>query len=134
MIQRIGHIWCHNRSISRSSGCEIHVSKIFFGKWNQSSATSNIETDLSQIQLLSVLIGIQGSGLINALYLSRFTSVVVYYLNDGWPISSGDPLEFLAARGPYIRHINKDPTKVICPLSEDQVTPPSTSLLFLTPW
>jgi hypothetical protein len=146
MIQRIALSWCYTHR-SPATECQIHVPKIFFGRHSSPHATttargtdsagpreSTIEADLTQIQLLSALIGLQGSGLINGLYLSRFTSVVVYYLNDGWPISSGDPLELLSARGPYLTHINTDLSKVSCNLSDDQVSlPPPLSPRTLTP-
>jgi hypothetical protein len=130
LIHKAGLEWCQNRSLGDVSTCHITVPRIFFGKHPSPSSSSSspspsswssIKEDIQQIQLLSVLIGLQGSGLINGLYLSSLTSVVVYYLNDGWPISSGDPLEYLSARGPYLRHVNTDPSKVICPLVDDQV-------------
>lgn len=77
--------------------------------------------DIYQIQYLSLLIGIQGSGMINGLYLSSLTSVVAIYLNSGWPLSSGDPLEYLSARGPYLRFINQNKSSVICSVAEDKV-------------
>ena len=83
---------------------------------------SSIESDIYQIQYLSLLIGIQGSGMINGLYLSQFTSVVAFYLNSGWPLSNGDPLEYVSARGPYIRHINQNESQVICSRKDDKVT------------
>ena len=43
------------------------------------------------------------------------------YLNDGWPISSADPLALLGDRGPYIAHINTEPSKIICNLEQDKV-------------
>jgi hypothetical protein len=127
LIHRAGLEWCQNRSIGDVSTCRITVPRIIFGKPPpppplSPSSWSSIEQDIQQIQLLSVLIGLQGSGLINGLYLSSFTSVVVYYLNDDWPISSGDPLEYLSARGPYLRYVNTDPDRVICPLTNDKVS------------
>lgn len=120
IIKNTAHSWCLNNSIYNDSNCEITVKKVYFGKRKQPWG-SNVETDIEQLQYLTVLIGLQGSGLINGLYVSPYTSVVVYYLNNGWPISSGDPLEYIAARGPYIRHINTDPTKVLCHIQDDHV-------------
>jgi hypothetical protein len=113
--------WCELSRPSTLPHCEVNVRRIFFGK-------SLLENEIEQVQDLSVLIGLQGSGMMNGLYLSPYTTVVVYYLNDGWPISSGDPLELITARGPYLRHINKDPMKIICPLSNDKVIPMSSFL------
>lgn len=59
--------------------------------------------------------------MINGLYLSQFTSIIAFYLNSGWPLSSGDPLEYLASRGPYIRYVNQNQSKVICSVLDDKV-------------
>jgi hypothetical protein len=69
----------------------------------------------------ATLRAMQGSGLINALYMPPVSSAVAVYLNDGWPISSADPLAVLGDRGPYIVHINTDPSKIICNRERDQV-------------
>ena len=49
------------------------------------------------------------------------SSAVAVYLNDGWPISSADPLAPLGDRGPYIVHINNDTSKIICNYERDKV-------------
>mmetsp|Transcript_23842 Transcript_23842/g.44269 ORF Transcript_23842/g.44269 Transcript_23842/m.44269 type:complete len:87 (-) Transcript_23842:171-431(-) len=48
------------------------------------------------------------------------STAVAVYLNDGWPISSADPLAVLGDRGPYIVHINHDPSRIICNLEKDK--------------
>ncbi len=81
---------------------------IEFGKPNTSAAD-----DIQQIKDMSVLFGIQGSGMVNGLYASPFTAVVVVYPTDKWPISSGDPLASIKLRGPYQIYVNKDEKRLI---------------------
>jgi hypothetical protein len=52
--------------------------------------------------------------MINGLYLPRSSAVLVLYLNDRWPISSGDPLSLLQARGPYQVYVNRNESSLIC--------------------
>ena len=72
---------------------------------SKSESDVSIVEEVVSIQDLSVLIGIQGSGLTNGLFLPATSSVVALYYSASWPIVSGDPLSLLQDRGPYFKHI-----------------------------
>eukprot|EP00602_Paraphysomonas_sp_CaronLab_P011825 CAMPEP_0185044108 /NCGR_PEP_ID=MMETSP1103-20130426/43268_1 /TAXON_ID=36769 /ORGANISM="Paraphysomonas bandaiensis, Strain Caron Lab Isolate" /LENGTH=311 /DNA_ID=CAMNT_0027584343 /DNA_START=577 /DNA_END=1512 /DNA_ORIENTATION=- len=112
IIETAGQQWCEDRGMSDL--CRVVAEGVRFG------IRGNVAEDLKQIQHLSVLVGVQGSGMINALYMSSVSVATALYLNDGWPISSGDPLAILGMRGPYMRHINTDKAKVVCDLESDK--------------
>jgi hypothetical protein len=81
---------------------------------SKSSTVLSIERDIYELQELSLLIGVQGSGMINALYLPKGAASLAIYLNTGWPLTSGDPLSLLKGRGPYVRYINRNDYLIVC--------------------
>jgi hypothetical protein len=147
LVEEAGWEWCVARAEAGAGtggeSCAVRVERVFFGESasshniaNSSSGSINssgsdrigprsglggVERDVLSLQHLAVLVGVQGSGMLNALYTCPASTVLALYLNDGWPISSGDPLGLIAHRGPYLRHINRDSSKVICEIAGDKV-------------
>ena len=93
--------------------CSVKIQTVSFGErrtgsplpHQRSVPLDHVSADILQIQSLVLLFGVQGSGLINGLYLPAVSGTVVYYPSSGWPASSGDPLSVLALRGYYRRHV-----------------------------
>ena len=74
------------------------------------------ESDVASVQSLRVLLGVQGSGLINGWYLPPRSGVVVLYQLGAWDVFE----EYLAPRGPYSYWINGDPARSFCNKSIDR--------------
>ena len=88
--------------------------------------------DIGNIDDIHVLVGLQGSGMINGLYMSDSAVSVAIYLNDQWPIVTKDPLLLLKYKhnfgskynkhmkltkntpSMYIPYINKNTSNIIC--------------------
>ena len=84
---------------------------------------SSVSTDVMRVQGVAVLLGLQGSGLVNGLYMPAVATVVALYPSDGWPIVGGDPLAVVGQRGPYFAVVNEDRSRVSCSHSStDRVT------------
>jgi hypothetical protein len=66
--------------------------------------------DVSSLQNLRVLVGGQGSGLINGWYLPPGSAVVVLYQYGAWDVFE----EFLKPRGPYLWWVNQEESKSFC--------------------
>ena len=73
------------------------------------------ETSVRGIQDVSVMVGMQGSGLINGLYLRDGAAVVVLYQVGGWDVFS----EYLAPRGPYFWWANGNASSSYCAKGTD---------------
>ncbi len=109
----ISSIYCKDIN---NFNCKVNVKILNFGEDGK-----HLEDDLLSVQDLSVMIGIQGSGLINGLFAPITTAVIALYYNNGWPLSNGDPLQILNGKGAYIRHINDDPSRIYCNSAIDKV-------------
>jgi len=66
--------------------------------------------DIDSVQDLRVLVGGQGSGLINGLYLPAGSAVVVLYQFGGWDVFE----EYLKPRGPYLWWVNQEESSSFC--------------------
>jgi len=66
--------------------------------------------DVKAVQPLRVLVGGQGSGLTNGLYLRPGSAVVCLYQLNGWDVFE----EYLKPRGPYHWWVNTDPEASVC--------------------
>jgi hypothetical protein len=71
---------------------------------------SGYEADVAAVQSLRVLLGVQGSGLINGWYLPPHSGVVVLYQLGAWDVFD----EYLTPRGPYSYWTNGDPDRSFC--------------------
>jgi len=66
--------------------------------------------DVGAVQPLRVLVGGQGSGLTNGLYLRPRSAVVCLYQLGGWDVFE----EYLKPRGPYHWWVNTNPEASVC--------------------
>ena len=130
----IQQLWCDSLGYAKDNeeACRVVIQLVEFGNKkpyeaiipqlaslpnthcrNQANATNHdsIYCDMLMAQSLAVLMGVQGSGLINGLYMPKASCVVAYYPRDSWPVVSGDPLATLSQRGPYIRYIDPNPSE-----------------------
>ena len=135
-VQKAGAEWCKHfltesstpvarggEAAAANESCAVVAQKVYFGETHaHDSFLGLVERDIYSLQRLAVVIGLQGSGMVNGLYLSPVSSVLAVYLNDGWPISNGDPLALIGHRGPYIRHVNTNSSKILCSRHEDKVS------------
>lgn len=65
------------------------------------SKNNRVATDIVALQSVNVLIGLQGSGMLNCLYSPPGTVCAIIYQNNQWPIASGDPLAMLKHKHLY---------------------------------
>eukprot|EP01041_Mallomonas_annulata_P007964 gene7964-16300_t len=118
-IEEAGVLWCD--SLQK---CSVVPETIDYGVRNTHDSHTNhirsyrsmntVQQDIIASQHLSVLVGLQGSGLINGLYMPAVSAVVAIYPSRDWPLTGGDPLAVLAQRGPYLKLVNTDSSRVIC--------------------
>lgn len=129
--QRVEELYCE--SIIPSRECAVVIDRIEFGVVAATKATENrsipqIARDIRNVQTTAVMIGLQGSGMINGLFMQESASVIAIYLNDGWPISGGDPLIPLLYKSSlkdirmYKAFVNNDSSAIVCTTVQDQVT------------
>lgn len=93
--------------------CGVEMKLIEFG--------GGVVRDIGHVNDVHVLVGIQGSGLINGLYLSDSSVTVAIYLNDQWPIITKDPLLLLNYKhgtnktlpNMYIPYINRNESNIV---------------------
>lgn len=104
------------------SSCQLQVKWLDLGK-------KSIEEEIEELQTLAMLMGIQGSGMINGLYTNPMASSVAIYPGHLWPYSSGDPLALLGAVGSYRALINPKSQWLRCS-QQDQVICLNTLIMF----
>ena len=95
------------KAVANATGATIRL--LDFGK-------NGFRADIASMQTLRVLIGIQGSGLINGWYLPPQSGVVVLYQYGAWDVFD----EYLSPRGPYAFWANGDPAKSFCNRTVDR--------------
>eukprot|EP00614_Pseudopedinella_elastica_P027974 CAMPEP_0172626514 /NCGR_PEP_ID=MMETSP1068-20121228/150692_1 /TAXON_ID=35684 /ORGANISM="Pseudopedinella elastica, Strain CCMP716" /LENGTH=278 /DNA_ID=CAMNT_0013436143 /DNA_START=272 /DNA_END=1108 /DNA_ORIENTATION=+ len=76
---------------------------------------SGFDLDVGRVQDLRVMVGGQGSGLTNGLYLPSESPVVILYQYGGWDVFE----EFLKPRGPLLWWTNSNASASVCNQSID---------------
>ena len=81
--------------------CAVTQDLVIFGGARAHGDGNGVARDIVALQSVDVLVGLQGSGMLNCLYSAPETVCAIIYLNNQWPIVSGDPLAMLRYKHGY---------------------------------